>query len=227
MKYEIKGGAMPVVEIHLEAGEAIRCEGGGMVWMSNNMEMKTQGGGLGKMFGRAFSGESMFQNIYTAKKGPGMITLGSCFPGSIVAVEIGPGRELICQKSAYLGSTTGVNLEVVFQKKLGAGFFGGEGFIMQKLTGNGIAFVEIDGTAIEYTLGRGEQMIIDTGHLAFMDSTCKMDIQKVQGGAKNMLLGGEGLFNTVVTGPGRITLQTMPKNALAAQMAPYIVTGSN
>ncbi len=226
MRYEIKGGAMPVVEIHLDQDEGIRCEGGGMIWMSDNMEMNTKGGGLGKMFGRAFSGESMFQNYYTAKKGPGMITLGSCFPGSIVAVEIGPGRELICQKCAYLGSTLGVNLDIVFQKKLGAGFFGGEGFIMQRLSGNGIAFVEIDGTAIEYELEYGERMIIDTGHLAFMDSTCHMDIQKVQGGAKNMLLGGEGLFNTVVTGPGKITLQTMPKNALAAQLSRYMVTGS-
>ena len=227
MKYEIKGGAMPIVEIHVDKNESIKCEGGGMIWMSDNMSMETKGGGLGKMFGRALSGESMFQNIYTAKGGEGMITLGSCFPGSIIAVEIGPGKELICQKSAYLGSSTGVELSIEFQKKFGTGVFGGEGFIMQRLSGKGLAFVEIDGTAIEYTLAAGEKMIIDTGHLAFMEGSCKMDIEKVKGGIKNMAFGGEGLFNTAVTGPGKITLQTMPKNAMAAQIAPYMVTGGN
>lgn len=226
MNYEIKGGAMPVVEVHLNPNEAMKCEGGGMVWMSSNMQMETRGGGLGKMFGRAFSGESMFQNIYTAKGGPGMITFGTCFPGSIVAVEIGPGRELICQKSAYLASTVGVELSVAFQRKVGAGMFGGEGFIMQRLSGTGLVFLEIDGTAIEYELAAGQQMIIDTGHLALMDATCSIDVQTVKGGLKNIAFGGEGLFNTVVTGPGRITLQTMPKSAMVASIASMIPSKS-
>lgn len=216
MRYEIKGGQMPVVELHMEPGESIRCENGAMVWMNNAMQMATEGGGLGRMFGRALSGERMFQNIYTARGGEGMIAFGSCFPGSIMAVELQAGQELICQKSAYLASTMGVELSIAFQKRIGTGFFGGEGFIMQRLTGPGLVFLEIDGSAISYDLAAGEKMVIDTGHLALMDSSCSMEIQTVKGGVKNMVLGGEGLFNTVVTGPGRVTLQTMPKSALAA-----------
>lgn len=210
---------MPVVEVHLSPNESIHCESGGMVWMSSNMEMQTRGGGLGKMFGRAFSGENMFQNIYTARGGEGMITFGSCFPGSIMAVEVGPGRELICQKSAYLASTPGVELSVAFQRKVGTALFGGEGFIMQRISGTGLVFLEIDGTAIDYQLAPGEQMVIDTGHLAIMDGTCNIEVQTVKGGLKNMAFGGEGLFNTVVTGPGKITLQTMPKTALVASIS--------
>ena len=215
MQYEIKGGNMPVVEVYCEPGETIKCQGGGMLWMSDNMKMETKGGGLGKMFGRALSGESLFQNSYTAVGQSGMIAFGSCFPGSIMAVEVGPGVDLICQKSAYLASTEGVELSVAFQKKVGTALFGGEGFIMQRVSGNGTVFLEIDGEAIEYELSAGQKLIIDTGHLALMDSTCTMDVETVKGGAKNMLLGGEGLFNTVVTGPGKVTVQTMPKMALA------------
>lgn len=219
MNWEIKGGNLPVVEVQLQPGEAVKCEAGAMLWMNQFMRMETtSGGGIGKMFGRAISGESLFQNIYTAQGGNGMISFGSCFPGSILAVEIAPGKELICQKSAYLASTMGVDMSIAFQKKITGGLFGGEGFIMQRLSGNGIAFVEIDGAAIEYTLAPGERMIIDTGHLAFMDSTCSLSVERAGGGFKN-LLGGEGFFNTVVTGPGRITLQTMPKTALVSAIS--------
>lgn len=198
-----------------------------MLWMTDGLKMETRGGGLGKMFGRAFSGESMFMNTYTAERKPGMIAFGACFPGSIMALEVRPGQELICQKSCYLASTPGVQLSVAFQKKMGAGFFGGEGFIMQRISGSGLVFVEIDGTAITYDLAAGQKMIIDTGHLAMMDSTCTMDVETVKGGMKNMLLGGEGLFNTVVTGPGRITLQTMPKSALAGSIASMIPSSNS
>ena len=215
MQYEIKGGEMPVVEVYCDPGETIRCQGGGMLWMSDNMKMDTQGGGLGKMFGRVLSGEGLFQNTYTAVGTPGMIAFGGSFPGSIMAVEIGPGKDFICQKSAYLASTAGVELSVAFQRKVGTALFGGEGFIMQKVSGSGTVFLEIDGSAIEYELAAGQKLIIDTGHLALMESTCTMDIETVKGGAKNMLLGGEGFFNTVVTGPGKVTVQTMPKMALA------------
>ncbi len=213
---------MPVVEVSLNAGESMICEGGGMVWMSGNMKMQTQGGGLGKMFGRAFSGEKMFINIYTAEGGEGMITFGSCFPGSIRAVELQAGQQIICQKSAFLAATPGVETSIVFQKKLGTALFGGEGFIMQRITGPGLVFLEIDGSAITYDLAPGQKMVIDTGHLAVMDGTCTMAVETVKGGAKNVLFGGEGLFNTIVTGPGKITLQTMPKSALAAQIAGMI-----
>lgn len=227
MRYQIKGGGMPVVEIQLEAGERINCEAGGMLWMTSNMKMNTHGGGLGKMFGRAFSGESMFTNSYTAERGPGMIAFGSCFPGSIVALEVKPGQDIICQKTAYLASTPNVSLSIAFQRKMGAGFFGGEGFIMQRISGDGLVFLEIDGSAITYDLAAGERMVIDTGHLAMMDSSCSIDVEVVKGGVKNMFLGGEGMFNTVVTGPGRITLQTMPKSALVSAIAAQLPTNNN
>jgi uncharacterized protein (TIGR00266 family) len=222
MRYEIKGGMMPVVEIILEAGESINCEKGAMVWMSPNMQMQTSGGGVGKMFTRAISGESMFRNTYTAQGGPGLIAFGSSFVGNIMAVEIGPGKEIICQKSAYLASTPGINLEIAFQKKIAGGFFGGEGFIMQRITGQGIVFLEIDGSVVDYMLAPGQQMVIDTGYLAMMDATCSLNAETVKGGAMNMFFGGEGFFNTVVTGPGKITLQTMPKSQLAAEIASMI-----
>ena len=150
----------------------------------------------------------------------GEITFASSFPGSIMAIEINPGNEIIVQKSAFLASETSVELSMFFQKKFGAGLFGGEGFIMQKLSGSGIAFVEIDGHAVEYELAAGQQMVIDTGYLAVMSSSCSMDIKAV----KNMLLGGEGIFNTVITGPGKIVLQTMPISAIAASISPYTIS---
>lgn len=219
MKYEIKGEPMPVVICHLEAGESMVTEKGSMVWMSPNMEMKTDaGGGLGKAFGRMFSGESIFRNTYTAKGGPGMIAFASSFPGAIRAIELTTDKPIVCQKSAFLAAESGVDISVFFQKKVAAGFFGGEGFIMQKISGRGTAFIEIDGSAVEYELKAGQQIIVDTGNLAMMEDTCSIDIQTVKG-VKNALFGGEGLFNTVVTGPGRVVLQTMPMSTFAGAIA--------
>ena len=213
---------MPVLICDVAPGEALITEGGAMSWMTPNMKMETSAGGLGKAFGRLFSGESIFMNHYTAQGGPGQIAFASSFPGSIRAIDVGE-KPMIVQKRAFLASEPTVELSVFFQKKLGAGLFGGEGFIMQKLTGKGIAFIEIDGNAVEYDLEAGQQMIVDTGYLAAMDATCSIDIQTVPG-VKNMLLGGEGLFNTVVKGPGKIILQTMPINQLQSVIVP---AGSN
>lgn len=224
MKYEIKGGAFPIVVCHLTSGEQMITEKGSMVWMTSNMEMETTGGGVGKMFSKVFSGESMFQNIYTAK-GDGMITFGSSFPGKIVAIDIQPGRNFIVQKSAFLAAEAGVELSIHFNKKAGAGFFGGEGFIMQKISGQGTAFVEIDGDLVEYELAVGQKIIVDTGNVAGFDSTVSIDIQTVKG-VKNMVFGGEGIFNTVLTGPGRVWLQTMPIVNVANSIRPYIPTGN-
>lgn len=199
-------------------------EKGSMVWMSPNMKMETSGGGLGKMFSKAFSGESMFQNIYTAQ-GDGMIAFGSSFPGQIKPITIAPGQEMILQKSAFLAAEAGVELSIYFSKKLGAGFFGGEGFIMQRLSGRGIAFVEIDGELVEYELKAGQQIVVDTGNVAGFEPGVQMDIQQVPE-LKNKLLGGEGLFNTVLTGPGRVWLQTMPICNVAASIRPFISTGN-
>ena len=201
-------------------------EKGSMCWMSPNMQMETKGGGLGKMLSKAFSGESMFQNHYTARGGPGMIAFASSFPGEIKVLDIAPGQEMILQKSAFLASEAGVNLSIHFQKRLGAGFFGGEGFIMQRLSGYGKAFVEIDGDLMEYVLKPGQKIIVDTGNVAGFEPSVQMEIQTVPG-AKNMIFGGEGIFNTVLTGPGRVWLQTMPIYNVANAIRPYIPTGGN
>lgn len=226
MKYEIKGTPLPVAICHLEANETMITEKGSMSWMSPNMEMETNAGGFGKALGRMFSGESMFRNTFTARGGEGMIAFASSFPGSIVPFEITPGRELIVQKSGFLASESTVELSVHIQKRLGAGFFGGEGFIMQKLSGYGTAFVEFDGAVMEYELAPGQRMVLDTGYLAAMEATCNMEIQQVAG-LKNKLLGGEGFFNTVVSGPGKVWIQTMPINKVAGALLPYIPTSSN
>ena len=224
MQYELKGGAFPVVVCRLNSGESMITEKGSMVWMTPNMEMTTTGGGgIGKMFSKALTGESMFQNIYTAR-GEGMITFGSSFPGQILPLEVTPGKSFILQKSAFLASEAGVQLSMHVNQKLGTGFFGGEGFIMQKLTGNGIAFAEVDGELVEYTLAPGEQMVVDTGYVMGFELSVSMDIQQVKG-LKNMVLGGEGLFNTVLTGPGKIWLQTMPISGVAAAIQPFLTFG--
>ena len=224
MQYELKEGAFPVVVCRLSSGESMITEKGSMVWMTPNMEMTTTGGGgIGKMFSKALTGESMFQNIYTAR-GEGMITFGSSFPGQILPLEVTPGKSFILQKSAFLASEAGVQLSMHINQKLGAGFFGGEGFIMQKLTGNGIAFAEVDGELVEYTLAPGEQLVVDTGYVMGFELSVSMDIQQVKG-LKNMVLGGEGLFNTVLTGPGKIWLQTMPISGVAAAIQPFLTFG--
>lgn len=225
MKYSIEGEPLPVAICDLEAGETLICESGAMSWMTPNMKMETVGGGAGKMLGRMFSGESLFQNKYTAEGGPGMIAFASSFPGSIRAFEIDSKQEIIAQKKAFLASTSGVTLSVAYQKKLGAGFAGGEGFIMQKFSGQGTVLVEFDGYVKEYELQAGQQMILDTGYLAAMSSTCTMDIKTVPG-LKNALFGGEGIFNTVITGPGHVWVQTMPVPQLAGAIIPYLPTRS-
>ena len=224
MRYEIQGGNFPVLVCTLDAGEKMITEGGGMSWMTPNMQMETSSnGGIGKMLGRMMTKESLFQNNYTAQGGEGMIAFASSLPGEIVALDVAPGKEYVAQKSAFLASTAGVQLSTFFQKKLGAGFFGGEGFIMQKLSGTGTAFIEIDGAAMRYNLAAGQQLIVDTGHVVLMSASCSMDVVTVKG-VKNVLFGGEGLFNTVVTGPGEVVLQTLPVPKLAGAIQPYIIT---
>ena len=221
MKYNIIGGATPAVTCELNPGEAMITQSGAMAWMSPNMDMQTSAGGFGKAFGRLFSGESLFLNTYAPMGGSGSITFAASFPGSIRAVEITPDKPLIIQKSAFIAATSGVDISVHFQQKMRTGFFGGEGFIMQKLTGRGLAFIEIDGHGVDRDLRPGEQLIVDTGYLAAMDATCGMDIRTVKG-AKNMFFGGEGLFNTVITGPGHVVLQTMSVVQFTARIASSI-----
>lgn len=225
MRYEITGAPLPVVTCYLSSGESIKTEQGAMSWMSPNMQMATNaGGGIGKMFSRALTGESIFQNVYTAQGGDGMIAMASSFPGDIMAINVANGP-IVAQKSAFIASEASVNMEMFFQKKLGAGFFGGEGFIMQKFSGSGVVFLEFDGSIVNMQLAQGQSIMVDTGTLAAMDATCSVDIEMVPG-VKNMLFGGEGLFNTRVTGPGRIWLQSMPVSSLAGAIRPYIPTGN-
>lgn len=220
MQYEIIGGNLPAVLCRLTKGEKIICESGGMSWMDGVFKMETTGGGAGKMFGRMFSGESMFTNTYTAQQ-DGEIAFASCFPGEILAIDLKPGRSIIAQKRAFLASEAGVEMSVFFQKKFGKGLFGGEGFIMERFSGSGVVFLEVDGSIKEYTLAPGEKKVMETGHLVMMDDTCQMDIERISG-VKNVLFGGEGFFNTVVTGPGRIVIQTMPMAKTADVLAGYL-----
>ena len=227
MKYQIEGGNLPVVICYPEAGEVLCTQSGAMSWMSPNMEMTTNsGGGFKKAMGRLFSGDSIFMNEYTPRNGPGMIAFASAFPGTIIPFQVTPGNGIIVQKSGFLAMEKGLNLSIHFQKRLGAGFFGGEGFIMQKITGNGLAFIEIDGYCKEYELRAGESIIVDTGYLAAMSETCDMDIQSVKG-FKNVLFGGEGLFHTRITGPGKVYVQSMPVINTAQRLAPYLPSGSS
>lgn len=223
MNYSIEGGSLPAVIIQLGPGETILSEVGARTWSRGPVTTETKAeGGAGKALGRMFTGESLFMSRYTAQ-GPAEIAFSSSFPGRIVARELQPGQSIICQKSAFLCATHGVELAVHFQKKLGAGMVGGEGFIMQRITGPGMVFLEVDGYCQEYDLQPGEPLVCDTGVLAIMDATCQMDVQMVKG-VKNMLLGGEGLFDTVITGPGKVYLQTMRIPAIAKLMAPYLAS---
>ena len=222
MQIEVKGTPLPVAICQLAPGESIITEKGAMSWMSPNLEMQTKGGGVGKMFSRALQGESMFQNIYTAVGGEGMIAMGSSFPGEIMVIDVAE-TPVIAQKSAFLASETTVVNEMFFRKKLGAGLFGGEGFIMQKFTGTGKVILEIDGAVMQYDLKDGESLLVDTGCLALMDASVKMDIETVKG-IGNKLFGGEGFFNTRLTGPGRVWLQTMPVSNLSRLLADYLPT---
>ena len=214
MKYDIKGTPFPVVTCRLEKGETMITEKGAMSWMTDQMRMETNtNGGFMKGLGRMFSGESFFLNFYTAEADDQFVTFSSSFPGRILDFKLEDGRTIIAQKGALLAMEKSVEMNIHFKKKVGAGFFGGEGFIMQKFSGNGHVFLEIDGDIVEYDLKAGEKLFIDQGYLAAMEETVSFDIATVKG-AKNILFGGEGLFLGTLTGPGKVWIQTMPMAGL-------------
>ena len=222
LRYTIEGENLPVVICYPEANQTVLSETGAMSWMSPNIKMDTNsGGGIKKALGRMFAGESLFMNEFTAQDGMGTVAFASSFPGSIIPYEVSPGNSIIVQKHSFLAMEKGLDLSIYFQKKLGKGFFGGEGFIMNKISGNGLVFIEIDGYCKEYDLQANESIIVDTGYLAAMSESCTMDIEAVQG-AKNIFLGGMGLFHTKITGPGKVYLQTMPIIKTAKAIEPYI-----
>ncbi len=227
MRYEIQGTTLQTLDIYLDQGESLFTESGGMAWMAGDVEMSTNTrGGLMKGLVRSLSGESLFLTTYTCRGQQAMITFTPEAPGSIIPVELAAGESRICQKDAFMVAEDDVTLEVHFRRKLGAGLFGGEGFILQKLTGPGMAWVEISGEVRNYTLKAGQTMKVDPGHIAMYEPTVQYDITTVKG-VKNVLFGGEGLFLATLTGPGQVWLQSLPLANLASKIAQYIPTKSS
>ncbi len=227
LRYKIIGTTLQAVTLELPQGQTVFSERGGMSWMSANVKMETNmEGGLGGAFKRMFSGESVFMVSFTSTGGTALIGFSAELPGKIVPLNLGTGQQLICQKDAFMVAERSVQLDIHFRRKLGAGLFGGEGFIMQRLTGPGLAFVELDGEIVEYTLEAGQVLKVDTGHVAMYEPTVQMDVEMVRG-FKNILFGGEGLFLTTLRGPGRIWLQTMPAMNLAKKLAHYMPSSSS
>ncbi len=225
MEYQIHGTVMQALEIKLTQGESIYTESGGMAWMTDGIDMSTgTHGGIGKALGRMFSGESFFLTTYMCQAPQGMITFTPESPGKIIPLNLPAGHSMIAQKDAFMCAQDSVELTMHFRKKLGAGLFGGEGFILQKLTGPGLAFVEIAGEVQMVELQAGQRLKVDPGHIAMYEPTCNYDIQMIKG-VMNWLGGGEGLFLATVTGPGKVWLQTMPLSNLASKLGRYISAG--
>ncbi|MEA5060306.1 hypothetical protein SDC9_123085 [bioreactor metagenome] len=222
MRYEIWGEQLPAVTMHLEAGESVYTQRGGLSWMSDGINMETNmKGGLGKALGRMFSGESLFMATYTAQRPGAQITFASSMPGNIRALQIGPGREYIAQKNAFLCAQPGVTLSAEVTRSFKGGLFGGEGFILQRYSGNGMVFLELDGAIREYDLAPGEIIKVDTGNVAAFEASVSYSSEMVKGFA-NVLFGGEGLFLTTLKGPGKVWLQTMSISELASRIIPFI-----
>ena len=226
MEYEIRGGSFPIVICTLQEGETMKNETGAMSFMTSDMKMETNtGGGLLKGLGRALSGDSLFLNFFTAESDNQQIGFSARTPGKILPIKLDGTNSFIGQKNAFLAAEDSVELDIYFKNKLGTGIFGGEGFILQKFTGEGMAFIEIDGEVIEHELEPGQTLLLDPGHLAAMEESVEFEIERVKG-AKNILFG-EGLFFAKVTGPGKIWIQTMPITKLAESIIPYLPTSSS
>ena len=222
MKYKVFGDTLPAVTITLDKGESVYTQSGGMSWMDDTITMETNmKGGFFKSVARMFSGESLFLATYTSNAQSSEITIASSFPGAIVTMPISPGRDIICQKDAFLVATPEVELSVEFSQTLMSGAFGGEGFVLQRLAGKGIAWLECDGTVVEKKLERGQSILVDTGNLAAFDDTVSYKVESVKG-FKNILFGGEGLFLTRMTGPGSVWLQTITIGDVAKKIIPFI-----
>lgn len=222
MQYAIHGTTLQTLDITLEKGESLFTESGGMAWMVGDISMSTNTrGGLFKGLARTLAGESLFLTTYTCESPQALITFTPEAPGSIMPVELAAGEARICQKDAFMVAQESVTLEIYFRKKLGAGLFGGEGFVLQKLSGPGLAWVEIAGEVRSYTLKEGQTMKVDPGHIAMYEPTIKYDITRIKG-IRNMIFGGEGIFLATLTGPGRIWLQSLPLTNLASKLAEYL-----
>ncbi len=223
MRYQLIGNDFPAVEVYFDrAGESVFTQSGGMCWMSAGVQMETSTrGGIAKGIGRMFSGESMFLARYIALQPNTMVSFAATVPGKILPVDVGIGGGLICQKGAFLCAENSVQLNIAFTKRLSAGLFGGEGFILQDLSGQGMAFLEVDGDLIDRTLAPGEVLKVDTGNVVAFERTVRYEVETVKG-FKNIFFGGEGLFLTNLIGPGRVILQTQNIFSLAARIAALI-----
>lgn len=221
MEYRIVGTTMPLLEFTLNRDERICAQSCAMKWMGSGIKMETtMEGGIGGALKRKLTGESAFMNYFTALSDGEKIAFGHTYPGHIIPVDVSQ-MGVVCQKRAFLCSFGDVKLDIAFQRRLGTGFFGGEGFIMQKISGSGLAFVEIDGESIELELAPGQSIKVETGAVGMYEDSVKMDIETVKG-FKNIFFGGEGLFLTVLTGPGRVWLQTMPIQGMVAEMSSFL-----
>ena len=217
MRYTIIGQTVPAVECELNQGESMYTQSGGMIWQTQGIKMSTNArGGLGRSLGRMFTGESIFMANYTAEMPGAKVAFGSTVPGSVVPVNISQGG-LICQKGSFLCAEQTVDLKAVFTKKFMSGLFGGEGFILQHLFGQGMAFLEVDGDMVERYLNPGETLKVDTGNVVAFEPTINYEIETVKG-LGNIFLGREGLFLTRLTGPGKIILQTQNFNDFAGRI---------
>lgn len=221
LNFNVFGANLPAVSIKLNAGESIYTQSGGMVWMDNGITMTTNmQGGLMKGLGRMFSGDSLFMATYTSSMPNQEIAIASTFPGSIASIEL-KGNSIIAQKSAFLCAQQSITLSAFVTRSIGAGLFGGEGFILQKMTGYGRLFLEIDGSLVERTLAPGQKLKVDTGNVAAFEESVNYQSEMVKG-FKNILFGGEGLFLTTLTGPGKVWLQTMTMPTFAKQLIPFL-----
>ncbi len=217
MRYEIIGQTVPAVECELMQGESMFTQSGGMIWQTEGITMTTNAkGGIAKSLGRMFTGESIFMANYTAETDGAKIAFGSTVPGSVVPVDVSMS-DIICQKGAFLCAEQAVNLQIALTKKFTAGFFGGEGFILQRISGKGIVFLEVDGDMVERNLAPGEVLKVDTGNVVAFDSSVGYEVEMVKG-LGNIFFGGEGLFITKLTGPGRVLLQTQNFNDFAGKI---------
>ena len=227
MKYRIIGDTMPAVEVMFDVpGECMYTQSGGMAWMSDGIEMATNTrGGFMKGLGRMFAGESLFMATYRAQRPGATIAFASTVAGRILPLDVTATGGMICQKKAFLCAQRSVSLETIFTKKLSAGAFGGEGFILQRLSGDGMAFLEVDGDAVTKELAPGETILVDTGNVVAFEDGISYEIERIKG-VKNIFFGGEGLFLTKLTGPGKIILQTQNFNDFAGRIASLIPSGS-
>ncbi len=221
MEYRIIGTTMPLIEITLEKGETVKSQAGAMKWMTNNLLMETSiSGGVIGAVKRKMVGEGIFFNFFTGKENGSTVAFGHTYPGMIIPLDV-TAKSYICQQRAFLCAAESVKLDIALHKKLRVGFFGGEGFIMQRLTGKGIAFLEIDGECVEINLQKGESIKVETGAVGAIEDSVQMSIAMVRG-LGNIFFGGEGLFLTTLTGPGRVWLQTMPIQNMAIELSKYL-----